>query len=228
MKVSLGPRDVWYLVPPLLASGIASMASKVTPFSPRTPAVHGLEGDVVSLFQTVTHPGLTAFFVLVYVGFYPLLLGLTYLGLKREPGNRHVDYAATYTAVVLISTPLFYFAPVGVTGYFLEGVEPLLYEGSSVVGSIVTSVDTLQKAMPSLHLGLAAVASLHAPRGYRFLSWAATGLIALSTLYLGIHWVTDLIVGGTIAYGCYISGPLVRAHVHDRREPAPADAVRGD
>ena len=228
MKLSLGPRDVWYIAPPLLASGLASMASKVTPFSPLTPAVYGLEGGLVSLFQTVTHPGLTAFFVLVYVGLYPLLLGVTYIGLKREPGSRHVDYAATYTAVVLVSTPLFYFAPVGVTGYFVEGVEPLLYEGSGVIGSFVTSVDTLEKAMPSLHLALAAIASLHAPRGYKPLSWAATGLIALSTLYLGIHWVSDLVVGGTLAYACYIGGPYVRAHVYDHQETTHADAVRGD
>lgn len=228
MNISIGPRDARYVVPPLLASGIASMASKVTPHSLQTSAIHGLEGNLVSLFQPVADPVLTTVFVLVYVGLYPLLLVLTYVGLKRERGKRHVDYAFTYTAVVLAATPLFYFAPVGVTGYAVEGVEPLLYEGSGIVSSIVTSIDTLQKAMPSLHLALAATASLHAPRGYEFLSWSATSLIALSTLYLGIHWVSDLIVGATIAYGCYVVFPIVQSHVEDSQEPSPVDGVHGD
>ncbi|MEF8881360.1 MAG: phosphatase PAP2 family protein [Halapricum sp.] len=204
------------------------MASKVSPFSLRTTAVYGLEGDLVTLFQSLTHPAVTKFFVLVYVGLYPLLLALTYVGLKRERGDRHIDYALTYTAVVVAATPFFYFSPVGVTGYFVEGVKPLLYEGSGIVSASVTSIDTLQKAMPSLHLALAATASLHAPKGYKFFSWNATALIALSTLYLGIHWVSDLVIGAALAYGCYVALPLVQAHLSDAQEPAPVDGVHGD
>lgn len=92
----------------------------------------------------------------------------------------------------------------------------------------MTSIDTLQKAMPSLHLALAATASLHAPQGYKRLSWSVTGLIALSTLYLGGHWVSDLVTGAAIAYGCYLALPIVQAYLAGVLEPAPAEGVHGD
>lgn len=210
MSFPLDLRDGRYIGPPLVASGIASMASDLSPFPARTAAIYRLEGDVVAVFQPFVDPLVTRLFVSVYLVVYPLLLLSTYVALKRDGGGRHVAYATTYTAVVIAATPVFFFVPVGVTGYHLEGVEPLLYERSGLVGSSMTNVDTLKKALPSLHAGLATTASLYAPEGYRWLSWATTGLILLSTLYLGIHWLVDLVAGVALAYGCYRLTPAVR------------------
>lgn len=201
--------DARYIVPPLVASGVASLASELSPYPARTAAVYGLEGALVAPFQAVTHPFATQLFAAVYVLVYPLLLLFTYVALKREGGGRHVRYATTYTAVILVATPVFYFVPVGVTGYYLDSVEPLLYERSGVVGSSMTAVDTLRKALPSLHAGLATTASLYAPEGYAWLSWATTALVLLSTLYLGIHWLVDLVAGVALAYGCYRLTPAM-------------------
>lgn len=107
MNIPISSRDGRYILPPLIASGIATMASNVSPFPLRTTALYGFEGDLVSLFQSVTHPAVTKFFILIYVGVYPLLLVLTYVGLKRERGNRHIDYGCTYTATIVVATPFF-------------------------------------------------------------------------------------------------------------------------
>lgn len=209
MSLPLGPSDARYVAPPLVASGIASFASEISPYPVRTATLYALEGDLVELFQPVIHPVATQLFIAVYVVVYAILLLFTYVGLKREGRGRHVDYATTYTVVILAATPVFYLVPVGVTGYYLDGVDPLLYETEGGIGAYMTTVDTLRKALPSLHAGLATTASLYAPDGYRLLSWTATALVLLSTLYLGIHWLIDLAAGVALAYSCYRLTPAI-------------------
>lgn len=218
-------RDARYIVPPLAASGVAGFASEASPFDVYTSAIYALEGDLVAVFQAFTHPALTQSFIAIYLLVYPLLLLGTYIRLK--PAGRHADYAITYTAVVVASTPVFFFLPVGVTGYTIPGVEPLLYEGTGPLEVFMLNVDTLQKALPSLHAGLAVTASLYAPRGYEHVSWTVTGLILLSTLYLGIHWLVDLAAGAGIAYTCYLATPAIKAQLQAFRRSSPTPTARG-
>lgn len=221
----LEPSDAKYFVPPLAASGVAGYASEISPFSVYTDTIHAVEGNIVALFQPFTDPILTQLFIAVYLLLYPLLLLFTYIGLKREGRGRYADYAISYTAVVVASTPIFFFFPVGVTGYTIDGVQPLLYEGDGVLQTFMMNVDTLQKAMPSLHAGLAITASLFAPEDYEAASWSATGLILLATLYLGIHWLSDLAVGAVLAYACYRATPAIKHHLDSvRRSETPAPA----
>lgn len=226
MRPPLDRRDCSYIAVPLVVSGLAGMASELSPYPVRTDLVYALEGGAVAAFQPVTHHLLTSFFVAAYLLVYPALLLWTYIGLKRLHGRgRALDYVVTYTTVLLVSTPIFYFVPVGVTGYYLDGVQPLLYESTGPIQAFMLNVDTLQKALPSLHAGLAGTASLHAPDGYERPSWAVTGVILAATLYLGIHWLTDLAVGLGLAYACYVATPAIRAQlarVGADPEPTPA------
>lgn len=224
MSRLFGWRDVLYIMPALIFSGIAGMASESTPYPVQTALIHGLEGDVVAVFQGVTHPLLTQFFVGVYLLIYPALLLGTYLGLKRQNRERALDYVVTYTGVVVVSIPFFYFVPVGVTGYYLGSVSPLLYTYNGPIGTFMNSVDTLQKAFPSLHAGLSLSATLYAPDGYELLSWATFGLILLATLYLGIHWLSDLALGVALTAFCYAATPRfwqLRRTWSDRRSGEP-------
>lgn len=208
MPELFGWRDVLYITPALIASGVAGTASEVSPYPVRTAWIHGLEGDAVALFQQLIHPLLTQFFIGVYLLVYPALLLGTYLVLKRQDRKKSLDYVFTYTAVVIASIPFFYFLPVGVTGHYLDSVTPLLYSTEGV-GAFMNSVDTLNKAFPSLHAGLAMSATLYAPKGYKKVSWAALGLILLATLYLGVHWLSDLTFGIALTYGCYLATPVL-------------------
>lgn len=223
MRFPLDRHDVNYIAVPLVVSGIVGMASELSPYPLRTNLVYALEGNTVEALQPDPHFVLTTLFVTVYLLVYPTLLLATYIGVKHRYGRgRALDYIFTYTAVLLLSVPLFYFVPVGVTGYYLQGVHPVLYESTGPIQAFMKNVDTLQKAFPSLHAGLAGTASLYAPDGYERLSWAITGLILMSTLYLGIHWLTDLVVGLALAYGCYLVTPMIRIHLDRfRSQPKP-------
>jgi len=214
MRPPLDLRDICYIAAVLVVSSIVGMASEQSPYPLRTDLMYAFEGDAVAVLQPDPNLILTVLFVIVYLVVYPTLLLATYISLKYRHGRtRALDYVTTYTTVLLVSMPFFYFVPVGVTGYYLQGVEPVLYESTGPIQTFMTNVDTLQKAFPSLHAGLAGTAALYAPRGYKRLSWAITGTVLASTLYLGVHWLTDLVFGLALAYGCYLSTPAIRAHL---------------
>jgi membrane-associated phospholipid phosphatase len=217
-SLPIGRQDIRIALLPLLASIAAFLVARASPYPDRTSLIYGLEGDTVSLFQAVVHPLLTYLSISTYVFVYPLFLVVAYLVLKWEGEGRHVRYAITYTVVVLVSMPIFFFWPVSVTGYYLETVDPLLYEREGIIGSSVTTIDTLRKALPSLHAAHAAIASLYAPSGLKLVSWTITALIVLSTLYLGIHWLTDLVVGVVLAYGCYVVTPTIHRALRAARQ----------
>lgn len=226
MRPPLDRRDCSYIAVPLAVSAVAGMASELSPYPPRTNLVHAIEGGAVAAFQPFTSTTLTTFFVACYLLAYPALLLWTYVALKRQEGrSRALDYVVTYTATIVASVPFFYFLPVGVTGYFLDGVQPVLYESTGSIRAFMLNVDTLQKALPSLHAGLAASASLHAPGGYERASWTVTAVVLASTLYLGVHWLTDLALGLALAYAAYRLTPAIRgslARVGGDPDPVPA------
>lgn len=207
-----GWRDVLYVTPPMLAAHVARTASARSPHPVRTDWIYGVEGDFVAVFQQVTHPLLTQFFIAVYLLVYPAFLLGTYYLLKRHDRQQSLEYVLTYTVVIVVATPFFYLIPVGVTGHYLETVSPLLY-GYQGVGPFMYSIDTLRKAFPSLHAGLSLTATLHTPAKYARLSWATTTLILLSTLYLGIHWGSDLLFGVVLAVLCYRATPLLASRL---------------
>lgn len=227
MRPPLDYRDVGYIVIVLAISGITGMASELSPHPLRTDLVYALEGDAVAALQPEPSLLLTTLFVAVYLLVYPALLLVTYIGLKYFHGrDRALDYVVTYTTVLLVSMPIFYFMPVGVTGYYVDGVQPVLYESTGPIQVFMRSVDSFEKALPSLHAGLAGTASLYAPDGYEWLSWTATVLVLASTLYLGIHWLTDLVVGLALAYGCYRATPTLRPLLDrfgSQSEPMPVN-----
>jgi membrane-associated phospholipid phosphatase len=225
MRSPLDRRDASYIVVVLAVSGITGMASELSPYPLRTDLIYALEKNVVTVLQPEPSLILTTLFVSVYLIAYPALLLVTYISLKRCHGrDRALDYVVTYTTVLVVSMPIFYFVPVGVTGYYLQGVQPVLYESTGPIQLFMKNVDTFEKSLPSLHAGLAVTASLYAPDDYEWFSWTITGLILASTVYLGIHWLTDLVVGLALAYGCYLATPLIRSylnHVEVQPEPTP-------
>lgn len=171
-----------------------------------TDLIFSIEGSTVALFQTFQHPLITKAMLFVYLFLYPILLLGAYYVLKRE--NVHIEYAKSYVMAIVISAPIFYFIPVQVSGFYLPGIDPILYSYSPITVDVFTSLGEFYAALPSLHTGLAALAAFHI-RSYDkklgLYAWFATFLIMISTFYLGIHWMMDAIIGIILAYICYRS-----------------------
>jgi membrane-associated phospholipid phosphatase len=159
-----------------------------------TGTVHELEGSTVAVFQTVTAEPLTILFGAVYLVGFPFIVLFTYFKLKVHEPEQARRYAIAYVCLVLIATPFFLLFPVHVVGYEVAAVEPLLYEFNPIVQAGAGATDTLMKAFPSLHTGLAVLAALYARKTeQRYARMAALLAIAIvvSTFYLGIHWLSD-------------------------------------
>ncbi|MFO7793679.1 MAG: phosphatase PAP2 family protein [Candidatus Nanohaloarchaea archaeon] len=166
-----------------------------------TELIFALEGSAVLIFQSVVNPILTNFMVAVYLFLYPLLLLGAYYYLKQK--DLHINYAKSYAFLIIISAGFFYFVPVKVSGHYIPGLEPILYNFNPLTVDFFTSLGDFHAAFPSLHTGLAAVAAIHLHNEGKLISivgWVATFLIMISTFYLGIHWLTDAAFGLGLAY----------------------------
>lgn len=196
----------WQTVKVVVAALVASNAvNAVSYFQPQdmfTPFIYSLEGSAVAFFQSFTHPILTILLIVAYLIAYPVLVVLTYLRLHSLDAEAELNYVGSYVVIILASAPFFHFLPVEVTGYYLEGVKPLLYEFHPIIHDGITSFDPLTKALPSLHTGISVLAlcySLKYTEKYKWYATLTTGTIILSTFYLGVHWITDAVLGAVMA-----------------------------
>lgn len=168
-----------------------------------TSFIYNLEGSFVSIFQSFSNPLLDIYFVFSYLILYTVLLVMTYLVLHSVTDGKEVSYVGAYLFLMFLAIPFFYFLPVEVTGYYLVSVDPVIYEYNSVIGNGLKAVDTLTKALPSMHTGFSVLAMLYSFRytgRYRWFAGFCGFSVIFSTFYLGVHWVIDAILGAFLAW----------------------------
>ncbi|MFB6111406.1 MAG: phosphatase PAP2 family protein [Halobacteriaceae archaeon] len=180
-----------------------------------TDLIYRIEGERVAFFQAWTHPWLTAFFTAVYFVGFPFVVLFTYFKVKSVDVEEAHRYAVAYLLLVVLSTPFFVFFPVAVSAARAD-VAPLIYDAHPIITAGTLSTDTLLKAFPSLHTGLSVVAVLYArktDRAYAVTIAVVGLLIVISTLYGGIHWLSDAVFAAILAllaYGISRRGPAPR------------------
>ncbi|MEF8880522.1 MAG: phosphatase PAP2 family protein, partial [Candidatus Nanohaloarchaea archaeon] len=77
------------------------------------------------------------------------------------------------------------------------------YEFHPYINQGITTFDPLTKALPSLHTGISFLAFAYSAKyteTFRYYAGLLTGLIIFSTFYLGVHWITDAILGALLAF----------------------------
>ena len=172
-----------------------------------TGFIHAVEGQFVARLQSLGTPAVTAYFSGVYVFGYAFLLTFPVVAYLVCPDSRPlrtllVAYAVNYGLGLVCYVLLISYGP---RNFMPELVDSLLYTNWPQSQLLTGRVNRNTNVFPSLHTSLSVTVALV---GYRYREvyprWlpVAVGLaasIAVSTVYLGIHWVTDVVAGAALA-----------------------------
>ena len=175
-----------------------------------TGTIYAIEGDFVAWVQaTFVVPQLTTYFSWVYVYGYVFLLAfpfVAYLALPKTTTLRRliVAYALNYGIGLVVYTIVFAHGPRNVMPNM---VTPLLSTFNPDFLALTHEVNENTNVFPSLHTSLAVTAATFAaltrdeyPLWTPIAAWLAASVV-LATMYLGIHWLTDVIGGIILAFG---------------------------
>lgn len=206
-----------------------------------TPALLALEGGFHAWLQSslggvewLLQPVLAA----SYVAGYPVLIILTpVLGIWLGRPLLARRALAAYALCFAVAVPFFLFMPVDEVWFAHNTCPPgdpsafLQACNQGAVRNLVLEYDfvsiyaynEINNCFPSLHtamsVALAAVAwRSGAPRRYAWFAAVLAGVIVASTVYLGIHWVSDVVAGLAVAWGVVFA---VERWIPDRRPTPP-------
>ena len=163
--------------------------------------VHGLEGDIGAVLQRFASPAATWFFVFVYVVIFPVLMVAPVLLAAAE--ERLPAYRAFVKGIAMnyiVCFPFYLFCPVKeMWAGNPDRVRLLINDVSPRIIEAYRSTSALDNCLPSFHVSLSVTTALLAcktgPRPLAVVTGLAAGLVILSTVYLGVHWLTDVTAG---------------------------------
>jgi membrane-associated phospholipid phosphatase len=185
-----------------------------------TGHIYGLEGRFVPALQSLAVPPLTAYFEVVYIYGYVFVLVFPVITFllhdDDKPLREHLlAYALNYGIGVICYVAVVAYGP---RNFFSpETVESLLYTNWPASQLLTSQVNTNTNVFPSLHTSLStAVAVLAWETRDIYPRWPVLAVplavgVGFATMYLGIHWATDVLGGICLGVGSVvIAGRLVR------------------
>ncbi|HLF16949.1 MAG TPA: phosphatase PAP2 family protein [Candidatus Thermoplasmatota archaeon] len=183
-----------------------------------TRAIQGIEGNAVEVAQAwlrgsaAVRNVLDPFLIFVYLTVFAVyhLAGIIGFALAGK-GEMVRRFTVAWVGIYAVALPFYLFFPVNevwVTNIEHGGtssVANVLGDGSGLGQDASFAIASINNCFPSLHNAFAwALPMLLLRSGWRRLGGALSGvafLISLSTVYLGIHWFTDLAAGIALAWG---------------------------
>ncbi len=173
-----------------------------------TWAIYDLEGEFIIWLQAQATPAVTTYFSFIYIYGYIFLLVfpvIAYFALSETRPLRELltAYTLNYTLGLVLYTVVIAYGP---RNMMPELVDALLYDTYPQYQHLTRQVNRNTNVFPSLHTSLAATVSILAYRtreyypGWNVVAAVLGVSVAISTMYLGIHWVIDVIAGIVLAY----------------------------
>ena len=203
-----------------------------------TGFIFAIEGEFVAWVQTFATPELTLYFSWVYVYGYVFLLVFPFMAYAALPTATMLKrlmaaYTLNYAIGLLIYTLVFAHGP---RNMMPDLVSSLLYTFNPDVQSLTGEINEATNVFPSLHTSLSVTAAVFAVLSHdRYRAWTPiavvlAGSVVVSTMYLGIHWLTDVVAGIGLAVGSvYLSYRIVEDGSSGGESDAEVGkAMRGD
>lgn len=183
-----------------------------------TGIIYTLEGDFVAQLQQSLPYRATLYFSFIYVFGYVVLLvfpmiAYFFLDSLHDLKMVFTAYAVNYAGGVLCYT---LFVTYGPRNIMPNAVDQPMYELFPQVMLLTSSVNTNTNVFPSLHTSLAVTAMIFAlMTKEEYPRWSPVAVVVgtsvvVSTMYLGIHWLTDVVAGVALgALSVYAAAYLV-------------------
>ena len=174
-------------------------------------AFYEIEGEFILIFQAIQTPETTAYFSTIYVYGYTFLLifpVIAYFTLSDTRIFRRLltAYALNYAIGLVLYIFVIAYGPRNLMP--AELMERMLYDTNPQYQYLTREVNTNTNVFPSLHTSLSATVAAFAwktrsafPKWLPVAAVLATS-VAISTMYLGIHWGIDVIAGLGLAAFC--------------------------
>ncbi|WP_246998059.1 phosphatase PAP2 family protein [Halosolutus gelatinilyticus] len=189
-----------------------------------TDELYALEGDFVAALQSLIPLELTGFFSSVYLFGFGFILCFSVIAYLFLPTHRHlkelfVAYSANYGIGALCYLLFIARGPRKV----IDTVREPMFEQYPQVMTFTAEINSSANVFPSLHVSFAVTVAILAWRtrdDYPLWSWVATVLAAaiiVSTMFLGIHWLIDVIAG----IGVAVVSVAIALYAVDRRTSEP-------
>jgi membrane-associated phospholipid phosphatase len=197
-----------------------------------TDSLYAAEGLFVAHLQTAVPDAFYGFFTWMYMFGFPYLLAVPPVVYFLSPSQRYlkevlVAYLLNHGVGMVCYT---LFVAYGPRNWVSTRVDGTMYRMYPWTQELTAAVSSNTNVFPSLHTSLSVVALLFAWRTRRrypvwfYLAAFTAASVVLSTMVLGIHWLTDLVAG--VALGAW--SVVVAERIVARLRGGVATAAAGD
>jgi membrane-associated phospholipid phosphatase len=182
-----------------------------------TGLIYAIEGNFVEHVQSLATPTLTAVFSTVYLPGYVFLLMFPFVAYLFSDDRRPLKLTAVAFATnyMIGLTCYILFISYGPRNLLPEHVESLLYVTYPQTQILTGEVNVNTNVFPSLHTSLSVTTAIVAVRTRKtYPVWAVVApilasMVALATMYLGIHWAVDVAAGGILGVVSVVLGDRI-------------------